>query len=63
MFEGQAITDDITFCTMLLEHGLVALVPGTAFMCAGFARMSYASSMEELQQGMANLRAFLEKLA
>ncbi len=62
-FEGQAITDDITFCTTLLEHGLVALVPGTAFMCAGFARMSYASSMEELRQGMANLRAFLEKLA
>lgn len=61
-FEGTAITDDITFCGLLLEHGLVALVPGTAFLAPGFARMSYASSMEDLRQGMALMRGFLEKL-
>lgn len=59
---GTTITDDVAFCTELMAHG-VALVPGTAFMSPGFARISYATSMETLREGMRLLRSFLEILA
>lgn len=58
---GAAITDDMAFCAELLRHG-VALVPGTAFMAPGFARISYAASMDTLREGMGLMRSFLEGL-
>ena len=58
---GTAITDDVAFCTELMAHG-VALVPGTAFMTPGFARISYAASMETLREGLRLLRSFLNSL-
>ncbi len=59
---GALISDDNSFCELLLERGLVALVPGTAFMAPGFARMSYASSMDTLRAGMQGMREFLNAL-
>jgi len=61
-YENEVIADDNAFCELLLEHGLMALVPGTAFLAPGFARLSYAVSMEELRTGMDSLRAFLTAL-
>ena len=58
---GAVIKDDVAFCTELMAHG-VALVPGTAFMSPGFARISYAASMDTLSEGMRLLRSFLENL-
>ncbi len=55
------IADDLTFCTELMNHG-VALVPGAAFMAPGFARISYAASMDTLREGMDLMRSFLESL-
>jgi aspartate aminotransferase len=55
------IDDDQAFCTALLDHG-VALVPGAAFLAPGFARLSYACSMEELKEGLGYMRAFLDIL-
>jgi aspartate aminotransferase len=60
--QGVTITDDNVFCQLLMEHALVALVPGTAFMSPGFARLSYAASMDSLRQAMAAMRGFFEKL-
>jgi aspartate aminotransferase len=62
-YNGQTITDDNTFCEMLLEHGLVGLVAGSAFLMPGYARLSYATSMEALIEAMENMRGFLERLA
>jgi len=59
---GQTITDDNVFCQMLMEYALVALVPGVAFMGPGFARLSYAASMDNLRQAMVSMGDFLEKL-
>lgn len=59
---GVTVTDDVVFCELLLEHGLVGMVAGAAFLCPGYARMSYATSMDNLRAGMANLRSFLERL-
>jgi aspartate aminotransferase len=59
---GQTITDDNAFCEMLLEHGLVGLVAGSAFLMPGYARLSYATSMQDLAEAMENMRGFLERL-
>lgn len=56
------IPDDIEFCEKLLEEKFVAAVPGTAFFAPGFARFSYACSMETIHEGMGRLKEFLETL-
>ena len=63
MYNALAVTDDQSFCTALLEGAGVALVPGAAFLSPGFARLSYACSMETLREGLDAMRAFLEKLS
>jgi aspartate aminotransferase len=42
----------------LLEHQHVAVVPGEAFGAAGFLRISYATSMERIEEGLQRLRQF-----
>ncbi|UWG99178.1 pyridoxal phosphate-dependent aminotransferase [Dehalobacter sp. DCM] len=61
-YEGQLITDDMDFCSKLLEGQLVAVVPGSAFLAPGYLRISYASSPETITEGMQRLHAFLNKL-
>jgi len=52
------------FCKRLLEEHRVAIVPGTAFGdCGeGFARISYAYSVEHIAQALTRIEAFVEKL-
>ena len=52
------------FCTRLLESGQVACVPGTAFGASGegHIRCSYATSLENLQEALKRIRAFVESL-
>ena len=48
---------------MLLENAHVAIVPGNAFLAEGFCRLSYATGMENIQNGMDRLEAFLKELS
>ncbi|MEJ2011785.1 MAG: pyridoxal phosphate-dependent aminotransferase [Anaerolineales bacterium] len=50
--------------TMILEQAGVALLPGTAFgsQGEGFLRLSYAASMEQIEQGLERLTAFFSAL-
>ena len=52
------------FCTQLLEKKQVACVPGTAFgeSGEGHIRCSYATSLENLQEALARIRAFVSEL-
>lgn len=52
------------FCTALLEQKHVALVPGNAFGASGegYCRVSYAYSVEHLQEALSRIRAFLAEL-
>jgi aspartate aminotransferase len=52
--------DDVACCEQLLQRHLLAIVPGSAFAIPGFARLSYAAAMGQLQQAVARLRAFAE---
>lgn len=62
-YDGNQITDDISFCTLLLEKAGVALVPGTAFLCSGHVRISYAASIEDLSIAMDKMKNFLFRLS
>jgi len=54
--------DDTQLCLDLLKEKKLALVPGESFGAPGTVRISYATSMEELETAMTKLREFLESL-
>ena len=56
---GQKITDSVSFCNAVLDTAHVSLVPGVAFGAEGYARLSYATGREILQQGLDRLERFL----
>ncbi len=53
------------FCERLLYEGGVAIVPGTAFgECGeGFARISYAYSLNHLKEALERMKKFVERLS
>ena len=52
------------FCQRLLQEKKVAIVPGDAFGACGegYARVSYAYSVEHLTEALRRIKAFLEEL-
>jgi aspartate aminotransferase len=48
------------FCERMLSEQKVAAVPGVAFGSEGYIRLSYATSMENIEKGLDRLEAFLE---
>ncbi len=52
-------SNDVEFAEKLLTESGVALVPGSAFGAPGHMRLSFATSMENLQQAIARLQKFL----
>ena len=53
--------DDTELCLQLLKSKKLALVPGSSFGAPGTVRISYATSMEELETAMQKLSKFLEE--
>jgi aspartate aminotransferase len=58
--EKAKMKDDAAFCEYLIEKAGVALVPGSAFGAPGHVRLSYATSMEVLQEALARLGRVLK---
>lgn len=56
------IKNDIDFAEYLLEEGKVAVVPGSAFGAEGYIRMSYATSMDNIKEGLDRIEETLKKL-
>jgi aspartate aminotransferase len=50
------------FAQSVLDDARIALTPGEAFDAPGFIRISYATSMAELQRGAERLLTFVESL-
>jgi aspartate aminotransferase len=46
----------------LLDKAHVALVPGEAFGAPGFLRLSYATSIERIEEGLRRLSKFLTRV-
>jgi aspartate aminotransferase len=59
---GATLADDLALADYLLDRGRVALVPGSGFGAPGFARLSYSTSMEKIEAGMARMHAALAEL-
>jgi aspartate aminotransferase len=51
--------DDVEFSEMLLQNAGISVVPGSAFGAPGYIRISYATSMENLQKAMQRIQLFL----
>jgi aspartate aminotransferase len=55
----KGANDDTTFAELLLNETEVAVVPGTAFGAPGYIRLSYATSLETLQEAIARIAKFM----
>jgi aspartate aminotransferase len=55
----DGLRTSLDFADALLEESRVAVTPGEAFDAPGFIRISYATSMELLQEGTARLVKFV----
>ena len=56
---GKKITDSTSFCAAALETVHVNLVQGSAFGAEGYARLSFATSREQINKGLDKLAEFL----
>ena len=57
---GVTITNDDVFADTFLKYGLVAVVPGSGFGAPNFVRWSYATSMDNIKEGLDRLEKFLQ---
>jgi aspartate aminotransferase len=62
-FGRKGITDSQSFANFLLDEARVAVVPGAAFGLDQFVRISYATSMERLQEGVRRIERAVAGLA
>ncbi len=57
--DGKIIKDSLTFSDLLLEKEKVAVIPGIAFGVDDFIRLSYATSMENIEKGLNRIEDFV----
>ena len=60
---GETVIDTVdTMCELLLSEVKLALVPGTGFGAPDYVRWSYATSMENINEGIRRLTLFINEL-
>jgi aspartate aminotransferase len=59
---GGIVDDDLALAEYLIEKARVAIVPGSGFGAPGFARLSYATSMEKIETGLGRMHKALAEL-
>ena len=59
----DGISNSLEFAAKLLSEALVAVVPGEAFGTREHVRLSYATSMKELERGLDRMQRFIESRA
>ena len=60
--DRAGIKTPLEFADRLLKEANVAVVPGEAFGTDDHVRMSYATSMKELERGLDRIHKFVESL-
>ncbi len=55
LIDRLGLIDDVEFATYCLEKLNIALVPGSAFGAPGYARFSFATSMDNIKEAMDRL--------
>jgi aspartate aminotransferase len=61
-YVGGKIKDDLALCEWILEKGRVAVVPGSGFFAPGFVRLSYATSMANVKEGVKRIAEALAQI-
>jgi aspartate aminotransferase len=61
-FMGKIIKNSIDFSDFLLEKEKVAVVPGIAFGADNYIRLSYATSMENIKNGLDRIAKFVDNI-
>ena len=51
----DGVNDDVEFAEYMISNIGVAMVPGSAFGAPGYIRLSFATSMENLQEALARV--------
>lgn len=59
---GKVIASAADFAASLLEHAKVAVVPGADFGAPDHVRLSFATSMEQIDQGLDRIEHYLSRL-
>jgi len=60
---GHALAKDTTeLAKLLLDKARVALVPGDAFGAPGYLRLSYATSIERIEEGLRRMERFFTRV-
>ncbi len=62
MFENTVIDSTVKLTEYLLNEAKVAAVPGDAFGAPGYMRLSFASSMENIEKGMDRIENAIRNL-
>lgn len=61
-FGERVLADDLAIADYLLEHAKVAVVPGVAFGAPASMRLSYATSMEQIEKGISRIHHAFDAL-
>ncbi len=56
---GREISGSLDFCQAMIDQAGIGLVPGVGFLQEGYARITYACSMEQIQEGMTRMEQCL----
>ncbi len=59
---NEQIRSSQNFAQLLLEKKLVAVVPGNGFGADGYFRMSYATKMDNITEGITRLKRFISDI-
>jgi len=62
LLKMTGLKDDFALADYLLEKAKIAVVPGTAFGMPGYLRLSYATSMENIEEGLRRFREAVKEL-
>ncbi len=59
-FKEETIDNSIKLADILLTQAKVALIPGCVFGNDDYIRISYATSMQDIEEGIKNIKSFVE---
>jgi aspartate aminotransferase len=62
VFDGQVLESSTQLADLLLAHAKVAVVPGAAFGAENYLRISYATSMDNIIEGLNRVAEWLKKV-
>ena len=58
--KGMKIESSLDFAKLLLDEGKVAVIPGIGFGDDNYIRLSYATSMENIKEGLTRIKNIVE---